>query len=61
MKKLVSLLLSLLMLVSLSLPAFADFANNPAQTEITAIRLRIRVIPAYMLTIWVSEYPFFSK
>lgn len=36
MKKLVSLLLSLLLLVSLSAPAFADFANDPAQTEITS-------------------------
>ena len=32
-----------------------------AQTETIAIRLRIIVIPAYILTICVSEYPFFSK
>ncbi len=37
MKKLVSLLLSLLLLVSLSVSAFADFANDPAQTEITSL------------------------
>lgn len=36
MKKLVSLLLSLLLLVSLSVPAFADFANDPELTEITS-------------------------
>lgn len=33
MKKLVSLLLSLVLLVSLSLPAFADFLNDPSQGE----------------------------
>ena len=31
------------------------------QTEITAIMLSSSVIPAYILTICVSEYPFFSK
>ena len=36
MKKLVSLLLSLVLLVSLSAPAFADFANDSSQTEITS-------------------------
>jgi hypothetical protein len=36
MKKLVSLLLSLILLVSLSVPAFADYANDPAQTKITS-------------------------
>ena len=36
MKKLISLLLSLLLIVSLPLPAFADFLNDPAQTEITS-------------------------
>ena len=36
MKKLVSLLLSLVLLVSLSVPAFADFANDPTQTEIAS-------------------------
>ena len=33
MKKLVSLLLSLVLLVSLSVPAFADFANSPMGIE----------------------------
>ena len=36
MKRIVCLLLSLLLLVSLSVPAFADFANDHAQTEITS-------------------------
>lgn len=36
MKKFVSLLLSLVLLVSLSVPAFAGFANDPAQTEIAS-------------------------
>lgn len=36
MKKFISLLLSLLLLVSLCAPAFADFTNDPAQAEITS-------------------------
>jgi len=36
MKKIVSLLMSLVLFVSLSVPTFADFANDPAQTEITS-------------------------
>lgn len=34
MKKLVSLLLTLVLLLSLSVPAFSDYTNDPAQTEI---------------------------
>lgn len=37
MKKLVCLLLSLLLLVSLSVPAFAEAANEPAEDEIVFV------------------------
>jgi len=36
MKKLISLVLSLVLFVSLCAPAFADFVNVPTQTEITS-------------------------
>lgn len=36
MKKLISLLLSLVLVVSLSAPAFADFSTAPTETAITS-------------------------